>query len=60
MTWVNKNKNKVRDVKIFQQSLLAYFWCDGHFINISAYEIRSVRAEIQVFKRELYTHIYLG
>ena len=59
MTWVNKNKNKVRDVKILQQSLLAYFWCDSHFTNISAYEVWSVRAEIQISKRELHTHIYL-
>ena len=59
MTWVNKNKNKVRDVKILQQSLLAYFWYDSHFTNISAYEVWSVRAEIQISKRELHTHIYL-
>ena len=35
-------------------------WYNGHSISISAYEVWGVRAEIQVYKRELYTYIHLN
>ena len=36
-----------------------YSWCDGHSISISACRVWRVKAEVQVFKREIYTHIHL-
>ena len=34
-------------------------WCSGHSISINICEVWSVRAGVQVSKRELYTHIHL-
>ena len=34
-------------------------WCDGHFTSISVYGRWGVRGRVQVFKRELYTHIHI-
>ena len=34
-------------------------WCDGHSTSISTYEGWGARVGIQVFKRELHTHIHI-
>ena len=38
---------------------IAYFWCDGHFINISVYGVWRGKGGVQVSRREFYTHIHL-
>ena len=40
-------------------SFAAHPWCDGRFTSISASEVWGARAEIQVSKKEFYTHIHL-
>ena len=37
----------------------AYLCCGGHSTSINACRVQKVRAKIQVFKKELYTHIHL-
>ena len=40
-------------------SITTYSWLDGHFISISVYGVWGVRIRVQVFRKELYTHIHL-
>ena len=39
--------------------LICSYWCDVHSISINACEVLGARAGVQVFRRELHTHIYL-
>ena len=34
-------------------------WCGGHFTSISVCTVWGVRVGVQIFRRELHTHIYL-
>ena len=34
-------------------------WYDGHFTSISACEVWGPKARVQIFRRELHTHIHL-
>ena len=36
-----------------------YSWCDGYFTSINACGVWGTRAEVQVSRRELNTHIHL-
>ena len=46
-------------VKVETQMTAAYTWCGGHSTSINTCGVWRVRAEVQVFRGELYTHIHL-
>ena len=39
--------------------ITAHLWCDGYSTNISACKVWGTRGEVQVSRREFYTHIHL-
>ena len=49
---------QIKSILRNENTIIAHPWCDGHFTSISACEVWGVRVGIQVFKRELYTHIH--
>ena len=49
------NNNKIK----IHYNNTAHSCCDGYFTSISACGVSEARVEVQVFRKELYTHIHL-
>ena len=49
---------QIKSILRNENTITAYPWCDGHSTSISACEVWGVRDGIQIFRRELYTHIH--
>jgi len=52
------SKPNKRKIKIHYNNIV-HSWRNGYFTSISARGMWGARVEIQVFKRKIYTHIYL-
>ena len=54
-----KDEHPSTVLKSYSIYLTSHTWCNGHSTSINACEVWGVRTGVQVFRRELHTHIYL-